>query len=174
VLISEEFESGLVNKQGPIQEVATPQLLWFSQQAEDPFKAGVPDPFRATWDCTGNKCECSPDANSDRYLQAAQSIVNPDVLLWQPKRNPQNIGAGIIDAVDNGPILFRRHWPERRRERSNNPMPRVFPFHCLGQCRKSLLCVAEEVAGVSIQIGAVKKFSKDLWAGRADSFAMTS
>jgi hypothetical protein len=91
---------------GVAQEVAAPEAAGLEPEAAEPFPAIVGQPAGTAGDLPGEIVEEGADGHDDRHRVARHILHHPDLLAGHPHPYEQDVGSGVVDALEHLVILF--------------------------------------------------------------------
>src|SRR5687767_10206200 len=129
------FESWFHNSRSPqflqrepherrvVIEIAFPQPTRLCGQTKEPLETALLHPRRRLLFQSRVEVERRADANHYRRIDAIEMFGHPVLLLRRAQTDPDDVGARIIDQLDDVGVLFPGELSEWRRERAGNREP---------------------------------------------------
>lgn len=98
--------------------------------------------------------------------------MNPDILFGSAERDPENVGAGVVNAIYDFGVFGRRERAEGRGMRARDAVMGMVTGDDSAERFECFLGVAVEVAAEAAGVGAVEEFTHDFGAGRTDNISV--
>ncbi len=119
------------------------------QQPVAPLEAGARQPLRRAALRAGDELEDGADAEQERRVEERPGRLYPPLLAGRRGADPDDVGAGLVDACGDRGQLVEQRGPEGRRVGAADREPRIALRRVRAETREGLGRRAEEKVAVA-------------------------